>query len=369
MITPRSSAMLTRAAAGFLALLLVVAAAPSTAVAEEAKPDDVARILAGLEPAAGSPLAPLTREPAWQSHARSFNAAWASIEQRQLSRIRAWSAANLTSPAPVVFYMFSGPDYLYVDAFFPNRATYVLSGLEPVGPIPTIGGRQSLQGLPALRASLSTVLSYSFFITKKMRSTLAASNFRGTLPVIYVFLARSGKTLQEVSLVSIDKDGNVVPAAQDPQSNANGAKIVFSGADGKPQTLYYFRTDISDHGLKNSAFLKFTEQLGKGESFIKSASYLLHSDSFSKIREFLLTHSTALVQDDSGVPIRFFKPDEWQLRPFGRYLGPIGEFPGRHQRGLDELFRKANAPRIDFGVGYRWRPNESNLLLAIRKAQ
>ena len=151
----------------------------------------------------------------------------------------------------------------------------------------------------------------------------------------------------------------MVPAGQDDaQSTAPGVKIVFSGSEGKPQTLYYFRTDISDDGLKKSGFLKFAEQLGKGDSFIKSASYLPHADSFSRIREFLLDRSQALVQDDSGIPIRFFKPDEWRLRPFGRYLGPIGEFPGRYQKGLNDLFHRSNPPRLDFGVGYRWRPNK-----------
>ena len=78
----------------------------------------------------------MTREPAWQQHARAFDQAWAGLEARQLSKIRAWSAANITAPQPVAFYMFSGPDFLYVDAFLPNRSTYVLSGLEPVGQIP-----------------------------------------------------------------------------------------------------------------------------------------------------------------------------------------------------------------------------------------
>jgi hypothetical protein len=215
---------------------------------------------------------------------------------------------------------------------------------------------------------MGTVLSYSFFITKKMRTNLTATTFRGTLPIIYVFLARAGKDIQDVSLVSVNPDGSVVPTSEaGAQSAAQGAKIVFSGSDGKAQTLYYFRTDISDAGLKTSGFLKFLEAQGKGDSFLKSASYLPHADSFSRIREFLLANSQALVQDDSGVPLRFFKPDEWQLLPFGRYLGPIGEFPGRYQKGLNDLFHRAKAPRIDFGVGYRWRPNESNLLLAKRK--
>ena len=36
--------------------------------------------------------------------------------------------------------------------------------------------------------------------------------------------------------------------------------------------------------------------------------------------------------------------------------------PNSYQPGLGELFR--NATPIDFGLGYRWRRNESNLLLA-----
>ena len=66
--------------------------------------------------------------------------------------------------------------------------------------------------------------------------------------------------------------------------------------------------------------------------------------------------------------LRHFSGDDWQLRPFGRYLGPIGVFPGRYQKGLSDVFRKANPPKLEFGVGYRWRPQESNLLLAVRSA-
>ncbi|TKW76838.1 MAG: hypothetical protein DI543_18845, partial [Bradyrhizobium icense] len=50
--------------------------------------------------------------------------------------------------------------------------------------------------------------------------------------------------------------------------------------------------------------------------------------------------------------------------PFGRYNGPIGEFPGRYQQSYAELFRKAEP--INFGIGYRWRTNDSNLLLSVR---
>jgi hypothetical protein len=264
--------------------------------------------------------------------------------------------------------MFSGPDFLYLDAFFPNRSTYVMSGLEPIGEIPTItpGVRRSLGAvLGGLRQSVGSALNYSFFITREMGSRLRATKLTGVLPVLYLFLARSGKTIHEVTLIAVDKEGATVEAGTPDTIPA--VKIVFAGADGHKQTLYYFRTDLSNGGLARSGFLKFCERLGISDAFIKSASYLLHGDNFEDLRDFLLEHTSALVQDDSGIPVRFFDTEDWSLRPFGRYLRPIAVFGSyTYQRGLSDLYRRTNPPPLDFGVGYRWRPHESNLLLALK---
>jgi hypothetical protein len=363
--------MMTRrslAKAACLLAVLLTAYVPGAAAFEGVKANDVARFLAGLEPAADSPLGALTRDRTWQHHARSLDVAWAGLEHRRLAKIRAWSAANLTQPQPVVLYMFSGPDFLYVDAFFPNRTTYVMSGLEPVGQVPTVseGMRRTLSSdLAGLRASVGSSLNYSFFKTQQMRQTLSATRYRGVLPVLYLFLARSGKTIHEVTLIGIDGDGKVVPAGA--RDAAQGVKITFSGGDGAPmQTLYYVQTDVSDHGLKKTGFLKFCEELGAADGFIKSASYLLHNNNFSTMRNFLLERTVALVQDDSGIPVRYFKSEEWRLHPFGRYRGPIPLFTARYQSQLNQVYRRANPPQLEFGVGYRWRPNESNLLLAVK---
>ncbi|MGZ3296544.1 MAG: hypothetical protein ACXU9D_25160, partial [Xanthobacteraceae bacterium] len=45
---------------------------------------------------------------------------------------------------------------------------------------------------------------------------------------------------------------------------------------------------------------------------------------------------------------------------------PIDKFPGMYQENYAELFRRAQP--MDFGIGYRWRSYESNLLLAVRLA-
>jgi len=365
--------MFQRRTVVFAAIALVSAGvcarlAPAQA-ADSASPNDTARFLAGMPVDADSPLASLTKDGSWQAHARSFDAAFGRLDQGQLARIRAWSAANLTTPHEAMFYMFSGPDFLYANAFYPNAKTYVLAGLEPVGTVPDLTTlRGSLApNLYHLHGSISSLLSHTFFITHRMRADLHVGRVNGTLPILYVFLARSGKTVREVSLVRIDEQGAVQPDDASRTNAARGVKIVFAGSDGEPRTLYYFSTNLSDDGVRSSNFIKFLDSLGPGDSLIKSASYLLHSGGFRNVRDFLIAKSAALVQDDSGVPLHYYDPKKWELIPFGRYLGPIGVFPGRYQPAYATLFR--NSRPIDFGIGYRWRSNESNLLLAVKKPE
>ena len=244
-----------------------------------------------------------------------------------------------------------------------------MAGLEPPGPVPNIGklspGELAV-GLRQLRASLNSVLSYSFFRTRSMRIDFGEARLPGTLPVLMTFLARSGKTIYDVSLIDLQSDGSVHSADDKvPNVTAHGAKIVFSDNVGKKRTLYYFSTDLSDGGIKSSGFTQFCDTFGHGDSFVKSASYLMHGEKFSSARDYLLSHSTSILEDDSGIPIRFFAHG-WQLHPYGRYVGPIPLFGGQYQSQLAKVFGKGRATPIDFGLGYRWRPNESNLLLAVK---
>jgi hypothetical protein len=353
--------------AALAAIMFLAAALPSRA-ADPVTADDTARFLAGMMPSADSPLMPLTRDPAWQHHAHFFDAAFAQLEQRQLSKIRAWSETNLAAPRPTMFYMFSGPDFLYANAFYAKAVTYVLSALEPPGSVPDLtrlprGAVES--ALYNVERSLGSILSFSFFITKQMKVDLHAGQISGTLPILYVFLARSGKTIREVAPVALDESGAVHVANEVAGRNpARGVRINFSGSDGVQKTLYYFSTDLSNSGVRVSGFLKFCSTLAPGNSLIKSASYLPHSGNFTTVRDFILANSSTIIQDDSGIPLAYYSPKKWRFFPFGRYAGPIAEFPGRYQESYAELFRRAQP--IDFGIGYRWRAHESNLLLSVR---
>ncbi len=353
-----------------VAVALLLAVAMPARAADTVTADDTARFLAGMQPSEGSPLTALTRDPAWQRHAKHFDTAFGQLDQRQISKIRAWSEAHLAAPRPTMFYMFSGPDFLYADAFYSKATTYVLSALEPVGSVPDLT-RLGPGGVGAalynVERSLSSILNFSFFITKLMKTDLRAGHVSGTLPVLYVFLARSGKTIREVSPIALDDKGAAYFGNENPGPNATrGARILFAGSDGVERTLYYFSTDLSNSGVKASGFLQFCATLAPGNSLIKSASYLLYSGNFTAVRNFILANSSTIIQDDSGIPLTYYSARKWRFFPFGRYAGPISKFPGRYQESYAELFRQAQP--IDFGIGYRWRTHESNLLLSVRVA-
>ncbi len=325
-----------------------------TALAESPSPNDQARFLAGL-PVRGSALEAYSRENAYATHASFLDTAWARKEQRSLAQIRAWAGANgqdFHGKSGTVFYMFSGPDFLYANTFFPNASTYILCGTEPVGAVPDITRipAPALEtALGDLRQSMGTMLSYHYFITKEMRVDLQRDQLGGTLPILYVFLARLGCTIQEVAFVS---------------SPAPGVRISFRGSGGRAQTLFYFKADLANGSA--AGFLKWCEKQGPGMSLLKAASYLMHSDGFSQVRRFLLENSRVIVQDDSGIPLHFFD-ERFHVRLFGNYVGPKEIFSQYYQRDLMDAFERSNGGPLEFGFGYHVQKDRAVLMVATRK--
>ena len=335
-------------------LLVAALCVGAPAFAQVPSHTDQARFLAGL-PVRGSALEPWTHNRSYADHATWLDDAWTKKEQRQIAKAREWSATFLSgarSRAGTMYYMFSGPDFLYAHTFFPRASTYILCGTEPVGAVPDITGLPAGALDPALadlRQSLKTMLSFHYFITKEMRVDLQRGQLGGTLPILYVFLARLGCTIEEVTHVT---------------TPAPGVRIIFNGTSGEPQTLYYFKADLSNGA--SGKFLSWCAAQGPGDSLLKAASYLLHLDEFSQVRKFLLDHSRLVLQDDSGIPFRHFD-NRWAVRLFGNYAGPIELFAKHHQPDLAETYVRSNPAELGFSFGYHWQTNRGLLMVATRK--
>jgi len=336
-----------------IAATLAIAGISGSAFAQNgASLDDTAKLLAGLP--VNGPLAAFAQDQRWQGHAAALDKAWKTKEYFQLGPIATWMGSHASdyyhSSGPM-YYMFSGPDFLYAYAFFPDASTYILAGLEPVGQVPDLTRMNAdtlNANLGALRTSMSTLLITHYFVTEEMKSDLGRSSLTGTVPIIYVFLARLGCTVRDTTYV---------------HSPAEGVKIDFSH-DGRTQTIYYFKTDLSGGG---GGFLRWCASHGTGVSLIKAASYLMHNEGFSGVKNFLLDHSAFIVQDDSGIPLRSFGKN-WQLEYYGRFI-PHGEKFGKYdQAALAEIYhRNPPPPELGFAFGYWWQAERGILMLARRK--
>jgi hypothetical protein len=336
-----------------------------------ASPSDAARFLAGMPVPQGSPLAPFEQTAAWQAHAKNLEERFSKLVPR-FAKIAAWRGAFLpeaNEQMPVAFYMFSGPDFLYVDQFFPNASVYVLCGTEPIGPAPDPLRLQYPGGAFAnLENSMNSLLRFSFFITKDMKTDLQ-QELKGTLPIFYVLIARANKTITDVTFIALNRNGTFQENAPGKTSGSTpGVRITYiDNPTGRTQTMFYFTTDISNGGIKsNPGFLNFCQHFGTGSSLLKSSSYLLFEDGFATIRNFLLDHSNTILQDDSGIPLAHFNRDKWNLRLFGTYTSPIEAFKQHYQPQLRDLYAQSSPLPLDFGFGYQWNYKISNLIVAQR---
>ena len=345
-------------------------AAPST-LPGLPPPDDTAKFLAGMPLPRNSPLAALANDPAWLEHSAFFEKAFGKLYATKLRKLHVFQDTYLPesrAPTPVAFYMFSGPDFLYVDQFFPNASVYVMCGKESMGPPPNPLRITDLpRALGNLENAMHDSLTTSYFITKDMKVDLQQQNLNGTLPILYVFLARAAKTINQVTYISLSSGGSV-QVSRPGAGGTPGVRINFTdNGSGRSQTLYYFTTDISNGGIATSpGFMNFCRQFGVGASFLKSSSYLMFEEGFSRVRSFILDHSNLIVQDDSGIPMANFNRNKWNLRFFGTYQGPIALFKEHYQSSLRELFEQNSPPPLPIGFGYQWNYKKSNLIVAQR---
>ncbi len=345
----------------------------STDLSEATRLNDMARFLAGMELPGGN-FEKLSDTRAFRSHRQKMDKEWAEYEKQTLEKLRSWAQIEIAPDAAksgLVRYMFSGPDILHAKAAFPEATDFILCGLEATGNIPdldSLGTSRAESALGGLRRSLGEIIQFSFFRTKDMKTDLRNVVFPGTIPIICVFLARSGQTIDSIELLNLEEDGSLSPL-EEGKTTSNAVKIEFRPADGKgkPGTLTYFSTNIANSEVKKSGFLTWLQSRPRGDSYVKAASYLMHKSYFSEIRDHLLDSSDIILQDDSGIPFQHFSSSLWDVTHYGVYRRPIDLFAQRYQPDLRRAYSDDAVKSIDFGTGYRWRKNDSNLMKAKRR--
>lgn len=367
--------------------LLMVAALVAGLAGPAAAEDNVfaqratatAQLLAGVVPAPGDPVVDrLAALDSSKEQRQWMQLQWSQVRGR-LSAMENWRAHEVRlgeEAGKTLIYPFSGPDFLNAYGMAPNHARYVFFSLEKPGALPDLDAQnpaQFKQLLLDVRGALRDIFERNYFITDYMTKQLTTPRITGTVPVIATMMALMD--LRILKIEPVDLFPELTRAYEQatmyrPRKLLRGVRIDFvDRRHGRPQQLYYFSLDASDKALEY--YPEFVDWVGRNRPatvFLKSASYLLHDNQFSKTREMLLASADLLIQDDTGIPYRLLARGPWQVRLYGKYAKPIKTLSYGYQKDLEAAYQaRPEPPILPFPFGYSWRTQKSGLLVATRE--
>jgi len=337
--------------------------------------DETARFIAGTGLPEDSPLREAAATKDYAAYIKSIDKAWEGFFAVNLKKIHRWTEKHLPPGKNLsVFYPFSGPDILHALSFYPDARDILMFGLEPTGGIPvarSLDTKTLLRSLAGMAPALNFTLNHAFFVTTDMQKNVGRNPFTGITGIMMFFLSRDGFEVVQAREIRMDAAGAVTTAgAVKGRGAVDGVEIIFSRGPGtRLHRARYFRLDVGNGSAQLPRFAAYCEKNPPFATIIKSASYLMHNDSFSAVRGLVLSRSASVIQDDSGIPYKSFEPSAWELRYFGKYHHPLPVFKTRRQLDLEKAVALHSAGPVPFayGYGYGYADMTYHLLYARKK--
>jgi hypothetical protein len=334
--------------------------------------NDIASIISGK--ASERYINPYISADEWLAYSRQVEKEWSEVTRNKINPIQRWREKNLPGPladSSALFYPFAGADFLYASTFFPNSSNYILIGLEPVGQLlrcDTMKKKPMVGYLQKIRAALYFPVQLGFFRTESMEKDLNSGNLDGTLPLLAFYIKRTKHVIRNISYFNLDTSGATINCPSGKK--AVGVRVdICDTTLTNDRTVWYLSYDLSDQNLKkHKELLAFVKGFGRQNVFLKAASYLMFSPGFSAVRNHVLGNAGVVLQDDSGIPYRFFRPAIWDVTLYGTYTKTINMFEHKFQPDLEEAYKAQEKPHpVPFRIGYNVKFNETNLIFAKRK--
>jgi hypothetical protein len=297
----------------------------------------------------------------------NLNKDWLQLNKKMLTPINIWLQKNnfdFYSSTKTVYYPFGGPDFLFAQTSFPLASRYILVGLENTGKLPEFNLKDATQWtsyIKSLNHSLRYLNKAGYFVTKQMEEDLKQPELEGVVNIFLLYLAKLNFTVSQIDYCSLNAKGELVSLGKKQSSIV---RIKFNNGINNSELLY-FKQNLANNALeKHPEFENYLSRQSKFHTYMKSASYILFDNNFSKHRDFILKNSIDIYQDDSGMPYKYLKNNFKVEELYGTYSQTTKSFKYGYQENLKKDVDENSFGELPFDVGYNQWINEGVLIYA-----
>ena len=390
-------------------LAVTADASPSDAAAPDAAPpaDAAASTAGGLDFIADAKLlfriaACGSSDPlpeSFAAHAKIIDAHCKKIDEQvakfraaYLGRHQKFFRAIVSADIPrTVVYPFGGGDLLSTFVAFPDATEVTTISLELAGDprrLRTLSPAALQRSLAAFRVEIGGLIQVGSNTSKNL-STGQRNDLPGQVSSFLLGLHAGGFEPVSMRYFELDDKGAIVyldQAAIDAASpetdslkgdwHSPNFSAAFSHVEirykrpGDPDTAIrthrHFGWNLADPYLaQHPELLRHLEAKGKVTILVKGASYLLWSNTFSKIRTYIVDHLAWMMSDSTGIPPHYAKKAGMEQITYGNFAGAFleGSQGTATDQAFVELWEKNPKRPMSFRFGYTDMLKQAHLVI------
>ncbi len=342
--------------------------------------NDVARVISGLPIESNdSLLKSIQATDYYKAYKKYTEETFAKVKKDMLEPVAKWTAENNVGDHRknvTCFYPFSGPDFMFANAFYPRAQNYILLGLERRGSTPnfkkmTENDRKNY--FAGLKKSMKYINTRGYFVTSHMGSDYSKAHLNGITHMALYMMMHTGHKIVKVEDGWLSKDGKLTRIdehAKSPDGAVRLKCIDFTDATQKDlKTLYFFNHNIQDDKVtEHMEMVKFIESFPNRAAYLKAAQCAAFNPDFKVVRD-LVTGSGTIIQDDSGIPYKLLKDTtKFDTKLYGTYTTVISDLSWCLQRDLKkDVVEKGNNADLPFKISYNGNYGKGVIIFAKKK--
>ena len=330
-----------------------------------------------------------------EKHCVEMQKRFARIAEKYATPARAFFADKKPANMPTtVVYPFGGGDLLSALVTYPEAREITTMSLEHAGDptrLAKLNGKKLKAELSVYRAAIEGLLGLNDSTTDNMQK-MERGGIPGQLSFHLTGMAAMGFEPVSLKFFSFEEDGRIhylsageiealapkiakkkkgIATNTDFSEAFSNMEVTFRKAGDAAAPLIVHRhisANLADNAFAKSPLLKHLNSKGNIAAITKAASFLLWYDSFSTIRNYLLTNLVWMASDATGIPARIARKAGLVQTTYGSFTGAfLEDAQGTNEETtMVEMWAKQPRRKLPFRYGYPDVAKTHHLLITER---